>query len=259
MTAHGVRSSRVAYVALGDSISIDEYAGGPGRGGASLLAVNRDEDFPDWQGRDLASRLPDFDWRLLATDGATAPTVLDRQLPRLRSLLAEREPPLVVTLTVGGNDLLGSFGDTRAALRAVEGIRERADRILTSVREQVGPDSQVAVGTVYDPSDATGDASRLGLPPWPDAVDVLGQLNASLVAAARDHGAAVADIHGAFLGHGLTAGDPTQPHPRPPERDLWFCSLIEPNLWGANGVRAAFWDALDLARLPLVEPPQMLR
>ena len=35
------------YVALGDSISIDIYAGGPGRGGASLLARNRDRDFPD--------------------------------------------------------------------------------------------------------------------------------------------------------------------------------------------------------------------
>ena len=34
-----------AYVALGDSISIDVYAGGPGRGGASLLARNRDDDY----------------------------------------------------------------------------------------------------------------------------------------------------------------------------------------------------------------------
>ena len=41
------------YVALGDSISIDDYSGGPGRGGASLLYANRDDDFPDWRGRDL--------------------------------------------------------------------------------------------------------------------------------------------------------------------------------------------------------------
>ena len=34
------------YVALGDSISIDDYSGGPGRGGASLLLANRDDDFP---------------------------------------------------------------------------------------------------------------------------------------------------------------------------------------------------------------------
>ena len=48
------------YVALGDSISIDSYAGGPGRGGPTLLARNRDDDFPDWSGRDLATIRPDL-------------------------------------------------------------------------------------------------------------------------------------------------------------------------------------------------------
>jgi hypothetical protein len=43
------------YAALGDSISIDEYAGGPGVGGASLLAHNRDDTFPHWRGRDLVA------------------------------------------------------------------------------------------------------------------------------------------------------------------------------------------------------------
>jgi hypothetical protein len=47
------------YVALGDSISVDVYAGGPGRGGASLLARNRDEEFPDWRGLDFATTRPD--------------------------------------------------------------------------------------------------------------------------------------------------------------------------------------------------------
>ncbi len=47
-----------AYVALGDSISIDDYAGGSGRGGASLLFRNRDDDFPEWSGRDLRARDP---------------------------------------------------------------------------------------------------------------------------------------------------------------------------------------------------------
>jgi hypothetical protein len=36
-TPHG----RVVYAALGDSMSIDDYAGGPGRGVASLLWRNR--------------------------------------------------------------------------------------------------------------------------------------------------------------------------------------------------------------------------
>jgi hypothetical protein len=34
-------------------MSIDDYAGGPGRGAASVLHRNRDGDFPDWAGHDL--------------------------------------------------------------------------------------------------------------------------------------------------------------------------------------------------------------
>jgi len=66
------------YVALGDSISIDAYAGGPGRGGASLLARNRDDDFPpDWWHHDLATTRPELGFALLASDGGTTESVLD--------------------------------------------------------------------------------------------------------------------------------------------------------------------------------------
>jgi hypothetical protein len=56
------------YVALGDSMSIDDYAGGVGRGAASLLFRNRDTDFPDWAGRDLATA--GYTAQILARDGA---------------------------------------------------------------------------------------------------------------------------------------------------------------------------------------------
>jgi hypothetical protein len=98
---------------------------------------------------------------------------------------------------------------------------------------------------VYDPSDGTGEADRLGLPPWPDAVSVIGDLNSALLEAAAAHGAAVAEIGECFVGHALLAGDATRPEARPSTRDLWLCSVIEPNAWGAGGVRAAFWDALS--------------
>src|SRR3712207_116128 len=101
------------YVALGDSISIDDYAGGPGRGGASLLARNRDQDFPDWRGRDLATERPDLRLLLLATDGGTTASLLETQLPRLA---AAGVVPHVVTLSIGGNDVLSAYGDTRQAL-----------------------------------------------------------------------------------------------------------------------------------------------
>ena len=229
------------YVALGDSISIDEYAGGPGRGGASLLHANRDEDFPGWRGRDLRSVDPGAAFAQLALDGATRRTLLEVQLPRLARL----PPPAVVTLTIGGNDLLGAFGDTPAARGVIAAVRDAVARGLDRIGERLAPSARVVVGTVYDPSDGTGDTARLGLPPWADGVAVIGELNDALRTTARAHGAAVAEIAAHFAGHGLLAGDPTGPSPRPADRDLWFCRLIEPNAWGADGVRAAFWEALQ--------------
>ena len=231
-----------AYVALGDSISIDLYAGGPGRGGASLLARNRDDDFPDWRGRDLATTRPELGFALLATDGGTTASLLDVQMPQLE---ASGVVPRVVTLTVGGNDVLGAYGDTARALEIVAAVRARVGRALERLHALVPPGDPIVVGTVYDPSDGTSEAWRVGLPPWPDVAAVLGELNAALRAVAGEHGAAVADIHGWFLGHGLQAGDPGQGAARPGDRALWYCNIIEPNAWGADAVRAAFWAALN--------------
>ena len=230
------------YVALGDSISIDLYAGGPGRGGASLLARNRDRDFPDWRGRDLATVRPELGFALLATDGGTTTSLLEGQLPRLESADVT---PRIVTLTVGGNDVLAAYGNTPAALEVVAVVRERVGRAIDRVRALVAAGDPIVFGTVYDPSDGTGEAWRVGLPPWPDVVDVLAQLNAALRAVADEHGAVVADIHGRFLGHGLNAGDPAQGKARPRNGALWYCNIIEPNAWGADAVRGAFWAALQ--------------
>jgi lysophospholipase L1-like esterase len=241
MTSSQPGASEV-YVALGDSISIDLYAGGPGRGGASLLARNRDADFPAWRGHDLATTRPKLGFALLATDGGTTASLLDSQLPALESSAAV---PRIVTLTVGGNDVLRAYGDTRAALEIVRVVRRRVGRALDRLHALVRPEDPVVVGTVYDPSDGTGEAWRVGLPPWPDVVDVVAELNATLHVAAREHGAIVADIHARFLGHGLKAGNPGHSDPRPANRALWYCNIIEPNAWGAAAVRAAFWAALQ--------------
>jgi len=126
-------------------------------------------------------------------------------------------------------------------------VRVRVGEALGRLRRLMrAPDSQVIVGTVYDPSDGSGDAPSVGLPPWPDVVDVLADLNAALRAAAEENGARIAEIHDRFLGHGLRAGNPAQGEPRPLDRELWYCRVIEPNAWGADAVRAGFWEALHL-------------
>jgi hypothetical protein len=117
-------------------------------------------------------------------------------------------------------------------------------RALLEIAAVLTPSGRIVVGTVYDPSDGTGDAGRLGLPPWPDGVALIGELNDGLRDVAVRHGAAVAEIAEHFRGHGLLAGDPARCEPRPVERGLWFCNVIEPNAWGAGGVREAFWAAI---------------
>lgn len=232
--------ARTRYVALGDSISIDLYAGGEGRGGPSLLVRNRDDDFPAWRGRDLSSS-GEVTFHLLATDGGTTASLLEAQLPAVQTMAVA---PTLISVTTGGNDLLAAYGDNRAARLVVARVSSDLSRGLTQLRE-LAPEAQILVGTVYDPSDGTGDASAVGLPPWAGFVDVLSELNDALRAVATEHDARVADIHGRFLGHGLSRGNVAQPEPRPADRNLWYCSIIEPNAWGADGVRAAFWDALS--------------
>lgn len=79
----------------------------------------------------------------------------------------------------------------------------------------------------------------MGLPPWPDLVDVLGELSATARALAADHGAVVTDVHGRFLRHGLQAGNPGQDDARPGDRALRYRHVIEPNAWGADAARGS--------------------
>lgn len=238
------------YIALGDSISIDDYAGGAGCGAASLLFRNKAAAFPEWVGRDLLSRFPDARFGLLATDGATAATVRYAQIPRLKD--ADIRPTLV-TLTMGGNDLLQTFGMTGAAHAARRALWDHAHAVLADLRHLAEPNAVIVLGTIYDPSDGTGDGEGLGIPGlWPDALEMLAAFNETIRAVAGEYDALVADLHGHFLGHGLRAGDPSQTDPRPRSRDLWYCGVVEPNFWGASATRRVFWETLERAGvLPL--------
>ena len=96
---------------------------------------------------------------LLATDGATTRTFLDLQLPRLAAL---RVRPTLVTITIGGNDLLGAYGDLRSARDVIARVQAALGRALPEIAGILGPASRIALGTVYDPSDGTGDAGGVG-------------------------------------------------------------------------------------------------
>lgn len=207
------------YYALGDSMSIDDYAGGPGLGAASLLAD------------DLGIEL-----ELLARDGATSDDVLRRQVGRVIGR------PALVTLTMGGNDLLTAMlEEPGPAAAAVAAVAANYEATLTTLAPT---GARIVASTVYDPTDGTGDFSWAGLPPIEGGLKLLEALNAAIRAAAARHGAVVADLHAAFLGHGAQAGDITRPDSHPENRELWLCGHIEPNAWGAQAIRDTWRAAL---------------
>ena len=114
-----------------------------------------------------------------------------------------------------------------------------------------GPELAIVVTTVYDPSDGAAAVPGSGLSPWPEGPRLLAELNSVLAEAAGRHGAFVADVHTHFQGHGVATGDPAQPHPRPANRKLWYCGVIEPNAWGAHEIRSVWWHTLcEPSRVP---------
>lgn len=245
-----------AYVALGDSMSIDLYpaldagevdvavalervahAGAVAPlGAASLLHRNDDARWPEEQGADLSSYYPGIALHNLATDGATIGDVFGEQMPQLE----ESDARTLVTITVGGNDLLSAFAN-RPRLSLLEAIaRDVGDAyefLLDAVR-RTRPNALVLLTTIYDPSDRLGRIPGVLEEAGTLPLSVLDGLNDRIRRLARGTpGAALADVYEHFLGHGASA----------PEEGRWYWrrSLIEPNLLGANEIRRVWRDVLD--------------
>jgi lysophospholipase L1-like esterase len=249
-----------SYVALGDSMSIDLYpaldageidvavalersvaAGSVAPlGAASLLYQNDDARWPDEQGSDLVSRYPGIGMQNLASDGATIGDVFGEQLPQLE----ESDEETLVTLTIGGNDLLSAFANRPRAslLEAIERDVAEAYEFLVDAIRRARSGSLLVLSTIYDPSDRLGripgvleDAGKLPL-------EILDRMNAHIRRlAAGTPNVVLADVYAHFLGHGASAAEP--------DRWYWRRSLIEPNAAGANEIRRVWRDALDAEEL----------
>ena len=165
------------YLALGDSISIDDYTGVRGGGAASQLA------------RKLGLELVD-----LTRDGNTTQDVI-------ADLARAPAAADIVTLTAGGNDLL--LGHLPRA------ILHRLHQIAVRI-QPIG--ARVVLNTIYDPSDGNNEVGRreLGLSRLA-AIELRRRLNAvnrSIAKLARERGFLLADIERLFHGHGITSNEP---------------------------------------------------
>jgi lysophospholipase L1-like esterase len=245
-----------AYVALGDSMSIDLYpaldagetdvavalervadAGAVAPiGAASLLYRNEEARWPEEQGADLVSYFPGITFTNLAADGATIGDVFGEQM----SQLEESEERTLITVTAGGNDLLSAFANRprRSLLEAIaRDVGEAFEFLLDSVR-RARPNALILLTTIYDPSDRLGRIPGVlegaGVLPLP-VLDGLNERIRTLARGTRD--VRLADVYAHFLGHGASV----------PEADRWYWrrSLVEPNAQGAHEIRRVWRDALD--------------
>jgi lysophospholipase L1-like esterase len=246
------------YIALGDSVSIDLYpaldageidvavalerttsAGHVAPiGAASLLYQNSEAHWPDFMGEDLSTLSPGIELQVVADDGATIGDVFGEQLP----LVAEGDDPVLVTLTIGGNDLLSALANRprRSLLERIEqDIEEAYDFLLETLRARL-PNGVYVLTTVYDPSDRSGKIPGVFEEAGPLPLDVLDRFNAYVRRLASGTPRAVlADVYAHFLGHGVAAEEA--------DRWYWRRSLIEPGARGASEVRRVWLDALHAA------------
>ena len=244
------------YIALGDSMSIDLYpaldageadvavalewnarAGNVAPLGApSLLYRNADERYPEFQGRDLDTVFPGIGFLNLAEDGATIGDVFGSQRPAIE----DSEVPTLITLSIGGNDLLSALEnrpDASLLRHVVKDIGDALEFLVKSL-QQARPESLLILTNVYDPSDDTRKIPGVLEGTGPLPLDALKELNTRIARVALDEdGVVLADAYSHFMGHGVTAADA--------ERWYWKRSWIEPNAAGASEIRRVWLDALD--------------
>lgn len=198
------------YLALGDSISIDDYTGIVAGGAASQFAR-------------LIGAQP---FENLTYDGCTTDGVLEV----MRRVMLR---PDVVTLTAGGNDFLqAAFGG--ADPRHAAGRHALLGQPLNNVREiaQLLAEFRcpVILNTIYDPTDGRDDFdTELGI--GKEYRAAFNALNDGIRQVAREHGFLLSDLQALFTGHGI------------PSRDTWIVGQIEPNYAGATAI-AQHWHRL---------------
>jgi lysophospholipase L1-like esterase len=246
-------------IGLGDSIT----AGLGARKGYSYfdrLLHNPADEWPDMAGIHLRPVIPNLQSTNLALSGSTSLDHQRRQLPRLP--VVDSNTLAIVVFTTGGNDLIHDYGRSEPREGAMFGatweqaqpwitnFAARLEQMLDEIKARFPGGCEIFLADIYDPTDGTGDARRVGLPLWPDGLRIHSAYNQIIHSAAtRRENVHLVKLHEPFLGHGLCCRRVWNEHYRPDDPHYWFwVNLEDPNERGYDAIRRLFLLALSEAK-----------
>ena len=176
----------LTYVSLGDSLAVGVGASDPQQRGYTPLY--RDA-LAEETGREVRLVGLGISGETSASFIGSYPDEESSQLARAEETL-EKNPNAIVTLSVGGNDLLRAADGTDADREAaITRYGQNLDLILKKLEGASDPPPRISVLALYNPAPGS----------FTDAW--IGRLNAQIRTVARENGVAVAAGDEAFRGH----------------------------------------------------------
>jgi len=168
--------------------------------------------------------------------------------------LADSNTLGIVLFTTGGNDIIHNYGRTEPREGAMFGatwsqaqpwissFAARLERMLDAIDEHFPGGCHIFLANIYDPTDGTGDARRVGMPRWHDGLRIHDAYNDIIRAAvAQRANVHLVELHEPFLGHGLTCRRFWREHYRRDDPHYWFwMNLEDPNERGYDAIRRLF-------------------
>jgi lysophospholipase L1-like esterase len=234
------------YIVLGDSIS--------DRGGSppffyDLLHQNDDTTYPAWKGHDLVTRFPGIQYvhaavagSITAAYGDTTTTGAPLMSTQITGLGSSYPGDILVTITIGGNDLNDHAGDAVLGLDAPEkqkftaNLKADLDALMTPGRLGSGK-LYVLEANIYDATDGKGDWSKGGaacpnytVPATQDQTVFAAWNDIVTQAIAAHSGDYLFDIHTLFSGHGFNSS-----------ASWYYSDCIHPNKTGHDELRREAW------------------
>jgi hypothetical protein len=162
----------------------------------------------------------------------------------------------VVVITTGGNDVIHDYGRTpprdgamygatlEQAKPWIEAFEGRLAAILDGVEAHFPGGCEIFLANIYDPTDGAGDIENagLGLPRWPDGMNVLRSVNDVIARAASSRkNVHLVNIRDTFLGHGIHYRDKGNRNYHADDASYWYYENLEdPNDTGYNAIRRLF-------------------